>query len=182
MREAAPPRRSLLADLPRDWPLVADRKPLLATVVSMADAPCPNPFDGTRALLASDAEFAASPELASLHSFASAWFAHKDHRLWARLSVAPRPAPWHVDSLELIELCRWIRSHRALDLSTIRRYAAAWPLASRKRLVDALRAIPSIAERCLFLASYRPGGRVPQPPFALAAEILIAVSLEGYRQ
>jgi len=173
------PRRSLLAGLPAGWPFGAGRSTLLAALTGLSAIPCPDPVLGTQALLAAPGMLATHPALAGCRSFAASWFARKDSSLWRGLAETIADLPAAADAIELLELCRWVRAHRPLDLLTVRQYAALWPAASKAKLRASLNAM-GLAESCRYLASYRPRGIVPALPFALAAETLIDLRLQQH--
>lgn len=105
---------------------------------------------------------------------ALAHVAVRDNRLWLRLHqsfTAQPPAP--SIALRVVELCRLMRTRTDAERTMIRAYARSWHARSRERLLDELTALPSLAEMCAYMVSYRPA-RMIRVPFGLAADVVLA--------
>ncbi|CAO3383201.1 hypothetical protein [Azospirillum argentinense] len=109
------------------------------------------------------------------------WLTLRDNRLWQSLR---RVLAGEADSgrlgraaqLQLVELCRLIRSRSLADRRAVLVYARSWPSHGKQRVARILSGLDSPAAMCGYLASYKPAGLVPPPPFALAAEILLSAA------
>lgn len=99
----------------------------------------------------------------------------KDGHLWARLGevlAAERPLDRR-HQIGLVELCRLSRSRTRFERRAIKAYSRAWPTRSQDHLRESLRRLPE-SEICAYMATYKPKGLVPAPPFGLGAEFVIA--------